>query len=1498
MANPRKLRKIEPYDPNAFDGDNDGIVQDGTAWERPAGVRIFDRSGQEIMPGRISETAVSDLVYRDQNGSILDFKPKYEGSKDQQQQRPGDGLGSTLEERRGTIGQDRTLGDRVRQQREREAARAEQERQLAEQQAAADAARQRREQFAAIIDNLPVGGPDDPDPFINIDSETESVATATAKANLIFGLLAQALALKSDPTRIDQSPDIDPDRLDEQIERLNRAAKALFGMNIEGPINETNAGKYAQVVANLNQAFGKSIRDQALLSKYIDDIERASLDGSLDSATPEFLERMDATLRLYSGFAEAADTAENTSFDFDQNQAQIARQLRDQHFKYLVANDKISKIESAQKKLRDIYYNKISENWGQQKDGSQGVLKTLYPGIELQPNDPSLGNTTQNHPNPENPLPVPVNNGLNIDVDIEELEPGSDVERAVILQASIEHLRNGGSLSDIPNDYWIDALSASASDAEIDTDNPFYEVIPAEGAISVTRIYWRRNPDGSPSDQGWVTKAQPWSVNAADHAGWNLAAALGIFPEGSNWGGSIGVQPTDATDWLDEMPVIVAPIVWNHLPTNGDLSRIDQNRSYQHGEPGQGAAKRHLAAILHTWLIGDEDRNPGNTMSGHLDGETYVFPIDFGGSGGFADRRELPDYIGIGQQYGNYVNFAENVQAYRQTLTPEQRRKFDQEMIDTYDSMLQRAEQVLRNNSEEEFIETMMPQNVENYPSMDREMMRRELAAVYGGLQNGTRIMRQKRNDNLRAILGDDYDQNEREVDVDDDFAFEISNNMADTQPAEIYDQDRLEKAEFNPKQNPPNALLIGEKFAETTDATAEEIYDALDPIYDDLIEQEVKPDMKAVLKAVKENDIQELGRILTRSLGQAWNQSTTSKFSVILSHVARGEFEKRGIRMAPEFTKLPRNPETGEALDAAEIIDNHMLNDPEFSRAREIIGQLLMAQYDTTQDYLRDNGISEVRVYRGLYVLNSDERQFDIEAGGGNIQTAQRTISSWGLNLEVADSFAVAKIEVDGEEPDTNGYGVILHNVVPAEEVFSIATNKNYGPRKKTKRPEPRGGVAEWENVGFGEPSEDEIILIGAERTTDYIIKPNDIEITQENLDNRLLNPADNDFVFEVSNDLTEPPKPPSLGNYTQQQLDDADYNARPVDVVPPTTKSVAQQAAQNGTYSPAETAEALHLAGIFPKFEGQYPFRVQQAVENNDIEAIYEQALEKIQGNWNGQVTDPFPEFFKDMVAEELSESFGIEFGPDYARGDQTPGQRKLPQAYTPEAERGRQIIKQIANAHYQAVQQYLADQGIEEVRIYRGLMTGTGEGTDFPGNAGTRPLEMRPLSSWTTDYDIAARFSSRDLSSGDGVILHQTIPAKYIFSIRPSDDKLTPENRPDAQGLGTTYESEVIPIHSKLPYDYIVTGNQKIPKETVDQILKGEIDWQRPPKRTPETGPLTSVAGSDYLNLTDEELATIDPSSLSTGMVIYNPDRNQYMIWNGATWVPQQNEPDIVG
>lgn len=67
----------EPYNPNAVDADNDGIVQEGTPWERPAGTFIISELGEVITSGRIERSRPRGLRIVDANGNRVDYTPSY-----------------------------------------------------------------------------------------------------------------------------------------------------------------------------------------------------------------------------------------------------------------------------------------------------------------------------------------------------------------------------------------------------------------------------------------------------------------------------------------------------------------------------------------------------------------------------------------------------------------------------------------------------------------------------------------------------------------------------------------------------------------------------------------------------------------------------------------------------------------------------------------------------------------------------------------------------------------------------------------------------------------------------------------------------------------------------------------------------------------------------------------------------------------------------------------------------------------------------------------------------------------------------------------------------------------------------------------------------------------------------------------------------------------------------------------------------------------------------
>jgi len=74
----RFIRKFEPYDPDAADGDGDGIVQDGTPWERPAATRVLDRAGQEIRRGLNLQSRPDGARIVDADGNDVQYSPSWD----------------------------------------------------------------------------------------------------------------------------------------------------------------------------------------------------------------------------------------------------------------------------------------------------------------------------------------------------------------------------------------------------------------------------------------------------------------------------------------------------------------------------------------------------------------------------------------------------------------------------------------------------------------------------------------------------------------------------------------------------------------------------------------------------------------------------------------------------------------------------------------------------------------------------------------------------------------------------------------------------------------------------------------------------------------------------------------------------------------------------------------------------------------------------------------------------------------------------------------------------------------------------------------------------------------------------------------------------------------------------------------------------------------------------------------------------------------------------
>ena len=127
--------------------------------------------------------------------------------------------------------------------------------------------------------------------------------------------------------------------------------------------------------------------------------------------------------------------------------------------------------------------------------------------------------------------------------------------------------------------------------------------------------------------------------------------------------------------------------------------------------------------------------------------------------------------------------------------------------------------------------------------------------------------------------------------------------------------------------------------------------------------------------------------------LVSAWATTSNddSALSLAIQDIAKETFE---MGMAAEWTKS-RSAET-------EVRTKELKK-----KYKAIMAAFLNAQYEATQRYFRDRGITEVEVYRGMYGVEASKKP---PVGGGDVEVQLRPLSSWSTSQDIADEFAEGK--------------------------------------------------------------------------------------------------------------------------------------------------------------------------------------------------------------------------------------------------------------------------------------------------------------------------------------------------------------------------------------------------------------------------------------------------------------------------------------------------------
>lgn len=229
-------------------------------------------------------------------------------------------------------------------------------------------------------------------------------------------------------------------------------------------------------------------------------------------------------------------------------------------------------------------------------------------------------------------------------------EPTEEIPDA---NAAIEHLRNGGDIGDIPNEFLWDAVYENSWNDEIEIretlsrpgrtvpahgDNKtalFKLKIPESGAIGDTTIFERWNPETGQKEQGGlVFKASKLpGDNFGEAFGHEFAHEIGVDIMPARFDGR---NPQDSR-------YVVLEHFGNTLP---DGSKIDKNyKRMTQGDDDRGiephylsqedqAYPQRLANFFANAALGVEDRHSGNGLAAvDPDGKVHALPIDLAWAG-------------------------------------------------------------------------------------------------------------------------------------------------------------------------------------------------------------------------------------------------------------------------------------------------------------------------------------------------------------------------------------------------------------------------------------------------------------------------------------------------------------------------------------------------------------------------------------------------------------------------------------------------------------------------------------------------------------------------------------------------------------------------------------------------------------------------------------------------------------------------------------------------
>jgi len=505
-----------------------------------------------------------------------------------------------------------------------------------------------------------------------------------------------------------------------------------------------------------------------------------------------------------------------------------------------------------------------------------------------------------------------------------------------------------------------------------------------------------------------------------------------------------------------------------------------------------------------------------------------------------------------------------------------------------------------------------------------------------------------------------------------------------------------------------------------------------------------------------------------------------------------------------------------------------------------EAIRAVVQAQYDATQTYLREQGIEQLTLARGVALTDAQDRAFEQQgvtvgqAVEGDVRL--QPLSSFTTNLRIANTFA-----------NDAGDGMVLVTTVAARDVFSFPRTGNgcLGEREVVvlggTRP-ARIALAAPSATRFEEAFKARLVLdVDAElKNADWPKRTDDTKnhprtaVAKFDPDQ----PRDEGGKWTsggggeaAGEDAAAAASTPHFadtavadtalfGQVTDFDLQRAEYKAA-------VQRNLAAKLAQAGvSRRDLEVGAALFIASGAPNWtDVSVAGRSDEELQNRLCRAVVDQ--------WAMSSGDARPlsigvqlAAYEQFMDRGLASNATVEH---YRVPDQTWATAELV-AKNP-------AVRAVLEAQYEATQAYLAERGISELTLLRGYRpTAADRETgihDIPARqAATITTQLAPLSSFTTRDDVATGFAE---GGRDGLVLMAKVPAREVFSLPFTGNGCLPEREVVVFGGYRTvraYNWERKPDEEWLA-EAMKRADRRRKVLRLDEDL-ANADW---PKRTPD-------------------------------------------------------------